>query len=159
MAARGAGFPPLSPTTDRRSFLRGAAQGALAIGGIAALGSAAGCGGGSGSGGSGRGGGGGAHSSAASPSSTAGGPPDWSRLAAMLSGSLVLPTSPAYATDKLLYDERFDTIDPAAIAYVAGTTDVQRCIEFARAHAYSWRRAREATATGATPRVLASSWT
>jgi len=127
VAARGAGFPPLSSIGDRRSFLRGA----LALGGATALGSAAGCGDGSGSGGTG----GGARSYAESSSSTgAGGPPDWSHLAAVLSGSLVLPTSAAYVTDKLLYDERFDTIEPAAIAYVAGTPDVQRCVAFARDH-------------------------
>jgi hypothetical protein len=51
-----------------------------------------------------------------------------------MSGRLVLPSSPSYATDRLLYDPRFDDLNPAAIAYCASPADVQRCIEFARAH-------------------------
>jgi len=55
-------------------------------------------------------------------------------LAATLTGTLVLPSDPSYGTDKLLYNERFDAIDPAAIAYCATPTDVQRCVAFARRH-------------------------
>jgi FAD/FMN-containing dehydrogenase len=46
----------------------------------------------------------------------------------------VLPTAPAYALDKQLYNEAFDRIQPAGIAYCATATDVQRCLEFARRH-------------------------
>jgi FAD/FMN-containing dehydrogenase len=52
----------------------------------------------------------------------------------MLSGSLVLPSDTAYATDKLLFNEQFDGINPAAIAFCASPSDVQRCVGFARAH-------------------------
>jgi len=51
-----------------------------------------------------------------------------------MTGSLVLPSDPSYGTDKLLYNERFDTIDPGAIAYCATPSDVQRCVAFARRH-------------------------
>ncbi len=65
------------------------------------------------------------------------GPPtaaQWAALGQALTGSLVLPANPSYGTDKELYNERFDTIDPAAIAYCASPTDVQRCLSFARGH-------------------------
>jgi FAD/FMN-containing dehydrogenase len=58
----------------------------------------------------------------------------WSALAASLSGRLVLPSNPTYATARLLYDPRFDDLAPAAVAYCATPSDVQRCIAFARAH-------------------------
>jgi hypothetical protein len=58
----------------------------------------------------------------------------WSTLASSLSGRLVLPSSPSYATARLLYDPRFDSLTPAAVAYCASPVDVQRCIAFARAH-------------------------
>jgi FAD/FMN-containing dehydrogenase len=58
----------------------------------------------------------------------------WSALASSLSGRLVLPSSPSYATDRLLYDPRFDDLNPAAVAYCASPSDVQRCVSFARAH-------------------------
>jgi FAD/FMN-containing dehydrogenase len=59
----------------------------------------------------------------------------WSTLASSLSGRLVLPASPDYGTARLLYDPRFDDINPAAVAYCASATDVQRCVDFARVHA------------------------
>jgi FAD/FMN-containing dehydrogenase len=65
---------------------------------------------------------------------TTGGPPDYGDLAAQLSGTVVVPSDAAYATDKQLYNTRFDTIDPAAIAYCRTATDVQRSVAFARAH-------------------------
>ncbi len=58
----------------------------------------------------------------------------WSALASSLSGRLVLPSSPNYATARLLYDPRFDDMNPAAVAYCASPADVQRCVSFARAH-------------------------
>jgi hypothetical protein len=58
----------------------------------------------------------------------------WATLASSLSGRLVLPSSPSYATARLLYDPRFDNLNPAAVAYCASPGDVQRCIGFARAH-------------------------
>jgi FAD/FMN-containing dehydrogenase len=58
----------------------------------------------------------------------------WSALSSDLSGRLVLPSSPSYATARLLYDPRFDDANPAAVALCASAADVQRCVEFARAH-------------------------
>ncbi len=67
-------------------------------------------------------------------SSTIPGPVPWSRLAQQLTGRLVLPNDAGYAFARQLYDPRFDAIHPAAIAYCASTTDVQRAIAFAREH-------------------------
>ena len=58
----------------------------------------------------------------------------WSTLSSSLSGRLVLPSSPSYASARLLYDPRFDDINPAAVALCASAGDVQRCVEFARHH-------------------------
>ena len=52
----------------------------------------------------------------------------------MLNGPLVVSGSPTYPTSRELYNERFDAIDPPAIAYCASPSDVQRCIAFARRH-------------------------
>lgn len=66
------------------------------------------------------------------------GPPNWGQLAAGLAGTLVLPTDPSYPSDKLLFNERFDTTAPAAIAYCQTPADLQRCVDFARAHHLSF---------------------
>ncbi|WP_328915125.1 MULTISPECIES: FAD-binding oxidoreductase [unclassified Streptomyces] len=58
--------------------------------------------------------------------------PDWPALASTLDGDLVRPTDSAYATDRLLYNTRFDHLRPAAIAYVTGTDDIRACLDFAR---------------------------
>ena len=58
----------------------------------------------------------------------------WSALASSLSGHLVLPSSPGYATARLVYDPRFDDVNPAAVAFCASAADVQRCVHFARSH-------------------------
>jgi FAD/FMN-containing dehydrogenase len=62
------------------------------------------------------------------------GPPPWSQLKHQLRGRLVLPGTSTYLTDLRLYDPRFDGVRPAAIAFCANPTDVQRSIAFARAH-------------------------
>jgi FAD binding domain/Berberine and berberine like len=59
---------------------------------------------------------------------------DWARLAHTLSGSLVRPDQAGYATDHELFDFRYDSIDPAGIAYCATPDDVARSIGFARQH-------------------------
>jgi FAD/FMN-containing dehydrogenase len=118
------------PLLDRRQFLRRGGSAVAAVGTAALLGSLAGCSDtNSGS----------AHpTDTTSPTSTThttvAGPPDWSVLAATLSGPLVLPTSPSYATTRLLYNERFDASAPAAIALCRSASDVQRCVAFARQH-------------------------
>jgi FAD/FMN-containing dehydrogenase len=57
---------------------------------------------------------------------------DWTALAKDLSGTLVRPGDAAYATDKLLFDPRFDGQHPAGIAYVKTAHDVSTCLAFAR---------------------------
>ena len=47
---------------------------------------------------------------------------------------MVLPEQAAYGEAKLVYDLRFEEATPAAVAYAASATDVQRLVEFARAH-------------------------
>jgi len=61
-------------------------------------------------------------------------PAAWTALAASLSGRLVLPADPDYARARLLYDPRFDDLNPAAVALCSSAADVQRCVEFARVH-------------------------
>jgi hypothetical protein len=115
---------------DRRHFLRRGGSVVAAVGTAALLAPLAGCSDtNSGS----------AHpSDTTNPTSTTrttvAGPPDWSVLASTLSGPLVVPTSPSYATDRLLYNERFDAGAPAAIALCRSASDVQRCVAFARQH-------------------------
>ncbi|MHB8220902.1 MAG: FAD-binding oxidoreductase [Acidimicrobiales bacterium] len=70
----------------------------------------------------------------ASGNTTHAGPPPWSDLARSLTGRLILPPDAAFGADKELYNERFDTIDPAAIAYCRTSSDVQRCVRFARSN-------------------------
>jgi len=65
---------------------------------------------------------------------TIGGPPDWNALATALRGSVVVPSDASYGTAKLLFDTRFDALDPAAIAFCQSASDVQRCVDFARRH-------------------------
>src|SRR5580692_934166 len=69
------------------------------------------------------------------PSPTPSSTPDWRALAASLDGTLVLPSDAAYAQARLVYQLRFETAMPAAIALCASATDVQRAVDFARAHA------------------------
>ena len=74
----------------------------------------------------------------ATTTSTQAGPPsaaEWSALRESLSGTLVLPAETSYPDAKLVYDLRFEQATPAAIAYCASATDVQRVVDFARHHA------------------------
>ena len=61
---------------------------------------------------------------------TAPGDSDWSALAKSLQGTLVRPNSPQYTTALQLFDPRYDSIHPAAIAYCAAPADVQACLAF-----------------------------
>ena len=49
-------------------------------------------------------------------------------------GGWSAPPTPGYLTDLQLYDSRFDSVRPMAIAYCSSVTDVQRSVEFARGH-------------------------
>ncbi|QIQ04024.1 FAD-binding oxidoreductase [Streptomyces liangshanensis] len=62
------------------------------------------------------------------------GAPSWGALAKGLDGDLVRPGDAAYATARQLYNTRFDTLKPAAVAYVSGEDDIKECLAFARTH-------------------------
>ncbi|HEX4429262.1 MAG TPA: FAD-dependent oxidoreductase [Frankiaceae bacterium] len=66
------------------------------------------------------------------PPPSSAGPPNWAALGNKLSGTLVLPDDPAYAVSRQLYDFRYDSIRPQAIAYCESISDVQNCLEVAR---------------------------
>jgi FAD/FMN-containing dehydrogenase len=51
-----------------------------------------------------------------------------------LDGRLVLPSNARYASSRLVYDLRYATVRPLAVAYCASPLDVARCLEFAREH-------------------------
>jgi FAD binding domain len=57
---------------------------------------------------------------------------DWTALAQDLAGPLVGPGDSGYPTAKLLFDPRFDVLQPAGIAYVEDAADVSTCLAFAR---------------------------
>ncbi|WP_419996813.1 FAD-binding oxidoreductase [Streptomyces boninensis] len=57
---------------------------------------------------------------------------DWPALAASLEGKLVRPDDAAYKTARQLYNSRYDTLEPAAIAYISSAADARECLDFAR---------------------------
>jgi FAD/FMN-containing dehydrogenase len=110
------------PAIDRRTFLRRAGTASAAVGATALLGALAGCSSPP------------EHSQSAGNTTTTGqGPPEWSVLAGMLTGSLVVPGDGAYPDSVELYNELFAP-QPAAVAYCATAADVQRCVAYARVH-------------------------
>ncbi|MFI6208346.1 FAD-binding oxidoreductase [Streptomyces sp. NPDC051041] len=58
----------------------------------------------------------------------------WSRLAARLSGKLVLPTDPYYTVARQVELGQFDTVSPQAVAYCTSAADVSVCVRFAQDH-------------------------
>ncbi|MEY9876096.1 FAD/FMN-containing dehydrogenase [Streptacidiphilus sp. MAP12-33] len=62
----------------------------------------------------------------------AGGAPDWAALAHDLTGRLIRPGQADYAEAAELFQPRFDTVRPAAVAYAASAHDVATCLAFAR---------------------------
>ncbi|MGH9007061.1 MAG: FAD-binding oxidoreductase, partial [Acidimicrobiales bacterium] len=106
---------------NRRQFLRGAGVLTASVGSALAAG---GCSRSSGP----------PPTTAVSTTSTSAEAADWAALAGQLSGPVVVPGDPAYPVAKLLFNEQFDDLSPAAIAFCATPADVQRCIEYARAH-------------------------
>ncbi|MET9396631.1 FAD-binding oxidoreductase [Kitasatospora sp. NPDC002965] len=56
----------------------------------------------------------------------------WSRLSGRLHGTLVLPGDPAYGVAKQIGQARFDTVEPAAVAYCADEADVSLCLRYAQ---------------------------
>ncbi|NGN65162.1 FAD-dependent oxidoreductase [Streptomyces sp. A7024] len=57
---------------------------------------------------------------------------DWAALAGSLEGKLVRPDDGAYRTARQLYNSRYDSLEPAAIAYISSAADARECLEFAR---------------------------
>ena len=55
-------------------------------------------------------------------------------LAKDLDGSLVRPGDEAWAAARQLYNPRFDSLKPTAVAYVAHADDVRTALSYARAH-------------------------
>ena len=103
---------------DRRTFLRGA----TVLGSGALVGAAAaGCSSSNSNNASG----------GTSTSTTEHGPPDWSKLAASLGGTLLLPTDSGYTAAGHLYNSVY-TQQAAAIAQCQSASDVQHCLSFAR---------------------------
>ncbi|WP_407639746.1 FAD-binding oxidoreductase [Actinacidiphila guanduensis] len=58
--------------------------------------------------------------------------PDWTAFARSLDGTLVRPQDRSFDLDSRLYNTRFDSLRPTAVAYVAGADDVRACLDFAR---------------------------
>ncbi|MET9958391.1 FAD-binding oxidoreductase [Streptomyces sp. NPDC006326] len=58
--------------------------------------------------------------------------PDFGALARALDGRVVRPGDPDYAEARRLFQPRFDTVAPGAVAYPAHAGDVAVCLDFAR---------------------------
>ncbi|OON78915.1 FAD-binding protein [Streptomyces tsukubensis] len=58
----------------------------------------------------------------------------WSALSSALEGHLVRPGDTEWTTARRLYNTRFESLRPAAVAYVAHPADIRTALEFARAH-------------------------
>lgn len=107
------------------------------VGGTAALSAAAaaGCSGtAGGSGGGGRAPAGGTASRTAGRPTASAAPADWKALARDLDGTLVRPGDADWTVARQLYNTRFDSLRPAAVAYAAHTGDVRTVLAHARAH-------------------------
>ncbi|MFJ9717698.1 FAD-binding oxidoreductase [Streptomyces sp. NPDC101213] len=59
---------------------------------------------------------------------------DWAALDRSLDGALIRPGDASWTTARQLYNTRFDTLRPAAVAYVAHPDDVRTALAYARAH-------------------------
>ncbi|MGW2442066.1 hypothetical protein ACWCY1_35945, partial [Streptomyces goshikiensis] len=57
---------------------------------------------------------------------------DFAALAAALDGRLVRPGDRDYAEARQLFQPRYDSVAPAAVAYPAHAGDVAVCLDFAR---------------------------
>ncbi|MGW5637819.1 FAD-binding oxidoreductase [Streptomyces sp. NPDC003832] len=61
-------------------------------------------------------------------------PPTWSALAQTLDGPLLRPGDTTWPTAHQLYNTRFDTLKPAAVAYAAHQEDIRTTLAYAKAH-------------------------
>lgn len=64
----------------------------------------------------------------------AAGTSEWHDLAGALDGALILPTDPAYAAARLVWNAHYDTARPAAVVRAASDRDVATALAFARDH-------------------------
>ena len=62
------------------------------------------------------------------------GPSDWSALARALSGPLVRPGNPEYATATQLFNPAVDSATPQGIAFCQSAADVATCLSFVQDH-------------------------
>ncbi|WP_406513414.1 FAD-dependent oxidoreductase [Streptomyces sp. NBC_00161] len=58
--------------------------------------------------------------------------PDWAALARGIDGRVVLPGDRDYPEARQLFQPRYDTVAPGAVAYPAHAADVAVCLDFAR---------------------------
>lgn len=58
----------------------------------------------------------------------------WTALGKSLDGKLIRASDASYATARRLYNTRYDTLKPSAIAYVEHPADIAECLAFARRH-------------------------
>ncbi|MBN0045153.1 FAD-binding oxidoreductase [Streptomyces actuosus] len=116
---------------DRRTLIGGAAATLTALTTTACSPTATGTPGGAGSTGTA-----GSAPGSASPGRTISspGPADWTALAGDLDGSLVRPGDADWQSARRLYNTRFDSLKPAAVAYVAHADDISTALTHARAH-------------------------
>ncbi|MFJ8542944.1 FAD-binding oxidoreductase [Streptomyces sp. NPDC093586] len=70
------------------------------------------------------------------PTTTAAKPPPatWTALAKSLDGPLLRPGDQSWQTARQLYNTRFDTLRPTAVAYAAHPDDIRTALSYARAH-------------------------
>ncbi|CAM5440991.1 FAD-binding oxidoreductase OS=Streptomyces tendae OX=1932 GN=GUR47_25595 PE=3 SV=1 [Streptomyces tendae] len=61
-------------------------------------------------------------------------PATWAALAKSLDGPLVRPGDPTWKTARQLYNTRFDSLKPTAVAYAAHPDDIRTALSYARAH-------------------------
>lgn len=59
---------------------------------------------------------------------------NWTALAQDLDGPLIRPGDASWKTAHQLYNTRFDTLKPAAVAYVSHPDDIRTTLAYARAH-------------------------
>ncbi|OWA06233.1 hypothetical protein B9W62_20630 [Streptomyces sp. CS113] len=62
-------------------------------------------------------------------------PASWAALAKSLDGPLIRPGDRTWKTAHQLYNTRFDTLKPTAVAYAAHPDDIRTALSYARAHA------------------------
>lgn len=68
------------------------------------------------------------------PTPTPKAPATWTALATSLDGQLIRPGDRTWKTARQLYNTRFDTLKPAAVAYAAHPDDIRTALSYARAH-------------------------